>query len=133
MEGRQTFQKCERIVSRKLMEQLFEGRSSHVLTVFPLKAIFMTTARTFGEPPVKVLISVSKRRFKHAVDRNRVKRQVREAYRLNKQQLWARVPDGLTLQVAFIWLTDEQLESRRVAHRVSLMLHKLSNHSCLQS
>ena len=81
MDSGQTFQKRERIVSQKLMEQLFDGTSSHSMSVFPLRVVFMTVPRTEGACPVQILVSVPKRRFKHAVDRNRVKRQVREAFR----------------------------------------------------
>ena len=58
-------------------------------------------------PPVSILISVPKKRFRHAVDRNRMKRLVREAYRTQKHVLW-RALDGkdYRLAVAFVCITD---------------------------
>lgn len=104
-----TFRKAERITSLKEIEYLFErGRSSSV-QAWPLRAVFQITAEPqAGAPPVKVLVSVAKKRLRHAVDRNRAKRQTREAYRLHKQPLF----DALAVQkkqmrLAFIWLATE--------------------------
>jgi ribonuclease P protein component len=74
--------------------------------------------------PVQVLVSVSKRHFKHAVDRNRVKRQVREAYRHHKQILTENVQQEQTLAIAFIWLADELYESATVEKSVRKLLGK---------
>jgi ribonuclease P protein component len=122
-----TFGKQERIVSRKLMDELFEGGRSRTVMAFPLRGVCTTMVRNEGCPPVQVLISVPKKRLHHAVDRNRVKRQVREAYRLNKQHLWERVPEGKALAVAFIWLADTLKDSRRVSQSVSSILHQLED------
>ena len=89
-----TFRKQERIVSLKLMETLFEKGSSHSVAAFPLRAIYTETERQAGCAPVQVLISVPKKRFKHAVDRNRVKRQVREAYRKHKEPVVEKIQEG---------------------------------------
>ena len=82
-----TFRKKERIVSNLLIETLFEKGNSQSLAAYPLRAVFLKKERQQGHAPVQILISVPKKRFKHAVDRNRVKRQIREAYRLHKQLL----------------------------------------------
>jgi ribonuclease P protein component len=126
MDSGQTFQKRERIVSQKLMEQLFDGTSSHSMSVFPLRVVFMTVPRTEGACPVQILVSVPKRRFKHAVDRNRVKRQVREAFRKNKHLLWTSVPDDQQLAIAFIWLANELMPTPRVAHSVTTLLTRIN-------
>ena len=62
-----------------------------------------------------------KKRFKHAVDRNRVKRQLREAYRRNKHLL-----DGRSVAIAFIWLTDAHFPSDVVDQRVRSLLIRIS-------
>ena len=60
-----------------------------------------------AEPPVAVLVSVPKKRFRHAVDRNRMKRLVREAYRLNKHILWNALEEkDIRLALAFVCITD---------------------------
>lgn len=77
---------------------------------------------------VNILISVPKRYFKHAVDRNRVKRQVREAYRKNKQLVVDAVAasewEGLSL--AFIWTDNQHRTSQEVEERVCHLLTRLS-------
>ena len=118
------FSKRERIVSRKLIEQLFSKGSSFSVSAFPLRIVVLETKRVADDIPVQVLISVSKRHFKHAVDRNRVKRQVREAYRHHKQILTEKVQQEQTLAIAFIWLADELLESATVEKSVKRLLGK---------
>jgi ribonuclease P protein component len=122
-----TFNKQERIVSRKLIEQLFSKDSSFSVSVFPLRIVVMETARVADDIPVQVLVSVSKRHFKHAVDRNRVKRQVREAYRHHKQILTAKVQQTQTLAIAFIWLSDKHNESATVEKCVKRLLGKVAD------
>ena len=74
-----------------------------------------------------VLISVSKKRFKRAVKRNRVKRQVREAYRKNKSLLTdALEAKGKKLAVAFIWLDDELHASSEVEEKVKKLLQLIA-------
>lgn len=129
------FQKRERIVSKKLIDEIFSGNSSHSQAAFPLRIVYMertytaedgtTAQRPEEEPPVQVLVSVSKRHFKHAVDRNRVKRQVREAYRLNKQLITERVPADHQLCLAFIWLSDSLVSSDIVTARVKSLLKRI--------
>lgn len=80
-----TLPKVERLNSRILIEKLFTGGSKS-LPAFPLRIVYMPVE---GEnlPIATILISVPKKRFKRAVKRNRVKRQIREAYRKHKQIL----------------------------------------------
>ena len=121
-----TFSKKERIVSSKLMETLFEKGDSQAVTAFPLKAVYMSIDRPQGGAPAQVLISVPKKRFKHAVDRNRVKRQVREAYRQHKGVLYDSIAADKQLLVAFIWLSDKHYLSAEVERRVSKLLQKIA-------
>lgn len=119
-----TFPKRERIVSKKLIEQLFSKGSCQSTSAFPLRAVYMEQKR--GGEPLQVLISVSKRHFKHAVDRNRAKRQIREAYRHHRQLLAGCIPEDKALAIAFIWLSDEHCDSRRVEKSVVKLLGKVA-------
>lgn len=118
--------KSERIVSRKLIETLFGGGVSCSLVAFPLRVVYMVKERAEGDMPVQMLISVPKKRFHYAVDRNRVKRQVREAYRHNKQQLRLALPADRQLLVAFVWLSDRHLPSTDVAHRMASLIRRIA-------
>ncbi len=80
-----TFPKEEHLCRKKLIEELFSKQSSS-FGVYPLRMVWVPSAAPTTAPP-QVLISVSKRTFKRAVDRNRLKRLIREAYRLNKYRL----------------------------------------------
>ncbi|UOQ97503.1 ribonuclease P protein component [Hymenobacter sp. 5317J-9] len=82
---RHTFPKEEHLCRKKLIEELF-GKQSSSFGVYPLRFVYTKTEVATTAPP-QVLISVSKRTFKRAVDRNRLKRLIREAYRLNKYRL----------------------------------------------
>ena len=121
-----TFRKQERIVSLKLMETLFEKGSSHSVAAFPLRAIYTETERQAGCAPVQVLISVPKKRFKHAVDRNRVKRQVREAYRKHKEPVVEKIQEGKQLLIAFIWLSDAHFPSAEIDKRVKSLIAQIA-------
>lgn len=114
--------KNERISSKLLIDQLFGGSGSRSMAAFPIRMVYMTVSRASDWPPVRIMISVPKRCFKHAVERNRVKRQLREAYRQNKHLLWQRMGDNSerTLLLAFIW-TDNNL------HETALVNRKMRN------
>lgn len=79
------FPKEEHLYRKKLIEQLFSKQGSS-FGVYPLRLTWLA-ASALGPTPPQVLVSVPKRTFKRAVDRNRLKRLLREAYRLHKHLL----------------------------------------------
>ena len=78
-----TLGKNERLKSRKLIEQLFKKGIS--FSIFPLRVVYLQTG--YNADAIKVGFTVSTKYFKKAVDRNRIKRQMKEAYRLQKKEL----------------------------------------------
>lgn len=122
-----TLTKRERLCSMRLTDQLFNGAGSHSMAVFPIRVVWMEKERDEHESPVQILVSVSKRRFKHAVKRNRVKRQLREAYRLAKQPLYDKLEatPQRSVSMAFIWLADELYSSAEVANRVKKLIVRM--------
>jgi ribonuclease P protein component len=83
---KQTFNKDERLKSRTLIGNLFkDGLTIHQ---YPFKVLYKIDEGIDFKYPAKIAVSVSKRNFKRAVDRNRLKRKIREAYRLNKLDLY---------------------------------------------
>ena len=120
------FRKEERIVSNLLIETLFEKGNSQSLSAYPLRAVYLRTEHRKGCAPVQLLISVPKKKFKHAVDRNRVKRQIREAYRKNKALLEGTVDEGQMLLIAIIWLSDKHYATNEVEKRVINLLKQMA-------
>ena len=121
-----TFRKRERMTSHLLMEALFENGSCQSVSAFPLRAVYQTISRQNDHGPAQILISVPKKRFKHAVDRNRVKRQIREAYRQQKQLLWESMAENQEILVGFIWLSDRHFPSKEVEARVAKILQRIA-------
>ena len=122
-----SFHKSERLCSKRVIDTLFTGGHKS-MSVFPLRVVFMPVTATQGTPPASIRISVSKRRFKKAVKRNRVKRQIREAYRLHKHIL----TDTLSthpetgLAIAFLWLSDRLYTSAEVNACIKRLLMRIS-------
>lgn len=96
------------------------------MAAFPLRAVYQIKKRTPHEASIQLLISVPKKRFHHAVDRNRVKRQVREAFRHHQQVLCAALPDDSQLLLAFVWLSDSHSPSCDVESRVANLLRRIA-------
>ncbi|MEO1260542.1 MAG: ribonuclease P protein component [Bacteroidota bacterium] len=84
-----TFKKKERLKSRKVIERLFSDGQS--FGAYPLRLVFLKMEEPAGDSPVQFTVSVPKRNFKSAVARNRIKRKVREAWRLNKHWLYKKL------------------------------------------
>ena len=113
-----TLPKQERLCSRKALEELFGGGSKSILA-YPVRAVFQKTEET----GIRIMVSVSKRFFKRAVKRNRIKRQLREAYRLNKRILQ---PAEGGLNIAFLWNSNELLPSAKVMEKMQTLLSKIN-------
>ena len=120
------FKKSERVVSQKLIDELFDSGNTHSMVAFPLRVVYMAKQRTDDSEPAQVLISVPKRRLHHAVDRNRAKRLIREAYRLNKQLLNAQDRQFI---IAFLWISDTLAPTPVVASRVRKILKYIAQTS----
>lgn len=121
-----TLSKEERICSKKLINELFTG-NGRSMTAFPLRVVFMKRTIVDDQPRAAMLVSVPKRYFKHAVDRNRVKRQVREAFRRNKSIITQNLTDDHeAVAMAFVWLTNEKIPSSEVENRMVRLLTRIS-------
>lgn len=114
--------KEERLCSKKAIDALFAGFDSKSLSAYPIRAVYRHTE----EAGIRILVSVSKRRFRHAVDRNRAKRQIREAYRLNKHILASEGQHTKGMDIAFIWLTDKLQHSKLVTSKMISLLEKIA-------
>lgn len=123
--GSFSLDKEERVTGRTLVETLFGGGESRSMSSYPLRVVYCLTPRKTA--PVRLLVSVPKRCFKCAVKRNRVKRQLREAYRKNKHLLAERMesmPDK-SVALAFIWMDSQLRESSEVESRLVSLLVRI--------
>lgn len=97
-----TFTKEEKLKGKKIFVQLFEQGS--ILSQFPLRMVYLKISHK-SNYPIQVAFSVPKRKFKNAIDRNRLKRLMRESYRKNKHILYENIDERYILM--FIY-TDEK-------------------------
>ena len=102
-----TFSKEERLCGTKSIDRLFASGNSFIS--YPLRIVYILDDEAdSNQQSISVLISVSKRKFKRAVKRNRVKRLIREGYRLNKSEYFDLLhTNNKSLDIAFLYLKDE--------------------------
>lgn len=116
----QTFKKQEKLKKSKLIELLFaQGKS---VTVFPVKLIYLETDH---KSPYKIQagVTVSKRIFTKAVDRNRIKRLLREVYRKNKFMIYDSENTKKHIFM-FIYLGKTEFEYHVLEDKMKLLLQK---------
>jgi len=120
---KQTFAKEERLYEKKLIDQLFKDGKSFF--VFPFK-VFYVPLEVEGYFLPKVLLSVPKRNFKRAVDRNRIKRLMREAYRRNKSSL-SKEEEGCRHQllIGLIYTAKVEMDYVGIERKIILILQQL--------
>ena len=133
-----TFKKSERLCSKKILGELFKKGSASVQTfyLFPFRLLYMDSSIPAPEPtatpkpptsptatPPAIVITVPKRVFKRAVDRNLIRRRVREAYRLNKSLLPARP----SAYIAFLYTAKQIISFEEIEKGMKLALKKVGS------
>ncbi|MCC6384799.1 MAG: ribonuclease P protein component [Bacteroidia bacterium] len=118
-----TFKKEERLCSKKEISLLFE--QGKTLSVPSLRLIWVETQSP--DMPLKAGFSVSKRNFKKASERNRIRRLMRETYRLNKNVLTRQLAERKKgLSCMFIYSSQELPSFHKIQDKIVLLLHRLS-------
>lgn len=114
-----TFPLKEHLKSKRVIEKLYaEGAS---VTSYPLRAVFLEQEEQ--EPTAAILISVAKRRFRHAVDRNLVKRRIREAYRTSKHPfVEALQAKGKKMAVAILYIDTRHNSTEFIKRKMEKLL-----------
>ena len=122
--NRQTFRKKERLCSRKTIRELaLKGKN---INDFPVRLSWLNTALR-ENVPFQAAFTVPKRNFKKAVDRNFIKRRLREAYRKNKSFLYALdLPVNIQFALLFVYNGKEMLTYAETENRLNNILKKLA-------
>ena len=122
----QTFSKDERLKSRKLIKNLFD--CGKIIHHFPFKVLYHITKNENFNFPAQIAISVSKKNFKRAVDRNYIKRKIKETYRQNKHLLYEEL-DKIDQKLYFfvIYTARQDIDYLTLDSEMKLLIQKLND------
>ena len=119
-----TFPKTERLFGVKRIERLHTQGEAFI--IYPFRIVFIVGNDESETIPVRAMVSVSKKKFRNAVDRNRIKRLMREVYRLNKSSLISNIAENRQqIHLAFQYISDEILPFSDMNYRMQKALGKL--------
>lgn len=123
MKPRKKIFKAERLKSRKAIQRLFSGQSPS-FAQYPVRLIFLER-EVEGGVPVSITVSVPKRKFPKAVDRNRIRRQVKETWRLNKHRLYKKLPpDSPGFDFVLLYVAREPVPFAQIEQAVQVMIRR---------
>jgi len=121
VEDNTAFSNNEHLKSSILIKKVMSDGCS--VFSYPLKCYFLLSDSPVAAP-VQLAVMVPKKRFHHAVDRNRLKRLMRESYRLNKSQLT--IHEGKTLYMCWMAVTNEMPSQQEVHEAVVSIFNKIN-------
>ena len=120
----QQFPKAEHLCGEKTIGNLHT--KGLALMAYPFRIVYLPVGDNVEKVRVRVMVSVSKKKFKKAVDRNRVKRLMREAYRQHKTEIWNFATEqNLYLHIAFQYVPTEILSFSEMSSRMKRATEKL--------
>jgi len=124
-----TFRKDEKLCSQKLMGELFLSGNSFLS--YPLRIVWKIFGELPSESPAQAGFSVPKKMFKHAVDRNILKRRMRESYRLHKSELYNSLNQSeKRIALMMIYIAKEELPLSKIEPAVIKAIGKINGQLC---
>lgn len=117
--------KAERLSSKKTIDKLFAlGQSTFS---YPIKAVYLFENPNESDPMIQSMFIVPKKKFKRAVERNLLRRRIKESYRLNKHILknWC-LENSKTLSIAFIYIASEPNDFQKIEEALVKLLINLT-------
>jgi ribonuclease P protein component len=128
---RNTFPLKEHLKSKSVIEQLYANGAS--VTAYPLRAVFLEQEQEKQQTTATILISVAKKRFRHAVDRNLVKRRIREAYRTSKHQFIETLENnGKKMAVAIMYIDTRHNSTAFIKRKMEKLLESITTKAALK-
>ncbi len=123
MTTKNTFPKKEHLCGEIRISKLFDEGKAFI--AYPLRIVYSIKPKT-DAASASVMVNVPKKRFKRAVKRNRLKRLMREAYRLNKQALTDALDEkSLQIHLAFNYVSDEELNFETIQNKMKSGLQRI--------
>ncbi len=123
-----TFTKAERLKSRLIMEEIFEKGDTLKKHPFLVKYLY---CQFQDQEPLKIVVSIPKRKVKLATKRNRIRRQIKEVYRLNKADLKDELSRSeKSLALFFIYTGKENPDYSLIEEKIKLLLIQLKQKHC---
>lgn len=124
------FCKEERLCNRKTIDFLFADEEKTKFTEFPFMVIAKESINDTQKFPAQMMVSVSKRKIKLAVNRNLMKRRIKEAYRLHKNEFYGSLnSQNRKLILCFIFLSNKPLPYELIEQKIIVLLNRLTEES----
>ena len=121
-----TLSKQERLTSLKDIDLLFEKGAG--LSKYPLRLVWLVAPEP-SDVPARAVFTVSKKKFQRAVDRNRLKRLMKESYRALKPAFYEQLPAGKTVFLGIIFTGKEMCDLAPIHNSLAKALGQIVNHS----
>jgi ribonuclease P protein component len=118
--------KNQRLCSSKAIDALFS--KGHSAIAYPLRAVYHLQPANPGEPQARFMITVPKKKIRHAVGRVLMRRRIREAYRLNRHRLFPTLEaSGKTADIALVYLSNQPADFATISTCLCQLLDKMAN------